>query len=279
VKLLQTGPSRASTLASLADLNRTKMYRVLDDLVEDRYASASVGRPTIYRAQEPERVFELLRKDLAARERTLERVEDDVLEPLRSLAGEEHEVSDPDWKLVEGYPRIYETLNRCLRDVEDEIVLVSNHAITTNMVPFVEEAWETAVDRAQEGVTFRAMLDLDRVQGDRVQEWSQAPNVHVRDVRIDDPLHFVLLDDQLNLTFRSPLTGPVRPGEPRFPDMSAPYDPELQETALAVARERGAVWGPAAGGASPAPVPVVPGSFGPSPVGAPLPAAARAWAS
>jgi sugar-specific transcriptional regulator TrmB len=199
VKLLQNGPSRASTLASLADLNRTKVYRVLDDLVEDRYASASVGRPTIYRAQEPERVFELLRKDLEARERTLDRVQDDVLEPLESLAGEDHEVSDPDWKLVEGYPRIYETLNRCLRDVEDEIVLVSNDAITTNMVPFVEEAWETAITRAEDGVTFRAMLDLDHVKGDVAENWFEGPNVHVRGIAIDDPLHFVLLDDEFVL--------------------------------------------------------------------------------
>lgn len=199
VKLLQNGPSRASTLASLSDLNRTKVYRVLDDLVERRYASSSVGRPTIYRAQAPQRVFELLRQDIEARERTLEKVQDDVLTPLEELAGTDHEVSEPDWKLVEGYPRIYEALNRCLRDVEEEMVLVSNHAITTNLVPFVEEAWETAIERASEGVRFRAMLDMDVTTGDRVERWIEADNVEIRDVSVDGPLHFCLLDGELVL--------------------------------------------------------------------------------
>lgn len=46
----------------------------------------------------------------------------------------------------------------------------------------------------------------------------------------------LLLDDLLNFQFRSPLAGPVLPGEERFPDMSAPFDPELQERALEAAR-------------------------------------------
>lgn len=54
-----------------------------------------------------------------------------------------------------------------------------------------------------------------------------------------EPGSVVLLDDQINLTFRSPLTGPAQRGEPRFPDMSAPYDPALQEVALQSARARG----------------------------------------
>jgi len=50
------------------------------------------------------------------------------------------------------------------------------------------------------------------------------------------PGDVMLIDDHLNLMFRSPLLGPVREGEVRFPDMSAPYDSELQALALEVAR-------------------------------------------
>lgn len=54
-----------------------------------------------------------------------------------------------------------------------------------------------------------------------------------------DPGTVLLLDDQIDLTFRSPLFGPPLPEERRFPDMSAPYDPELQRSALeAAARHR-----------------------------------------
>ena len=48
----------------------------------------------------------------------------------------------------------------------------------------------------------------------------------------------MLIADHLNLTFRNPLTGPVLPGEERFPDMSDPYDASLRALAREVARDR-----------------------------------------
>jgi purine-nucleoside phosphorylase len=53
------------------------------------------------------------------------------------------------------------------------------------------------------------------------------------------PGDLMLLDDHINFQWRSPLAGPVSEGEERFPDLSAPYDPGLQELALRVARENG----------------------------------------
>jgi purine-nucleoside phosphorylase len=48
----------------------------------------------------------------------------------------------------------------------------------------------------------------------------------------------MLIADHINLTFRSPLIGPVVPGEERFPDMSDPYDSSLRALAWEVARDR-----------------------------------------
>jgi purine-nucleoside phosphorylase len=53
------------------------------------------------------------------------------------------------------------------------------------------------------------------------------------------PGTLVLLDDHINLMYRSPLAGPERDGEGRFSDMSRPYDPTLQELAAGVALELG----------------------------------------
>lgn len=47
----------------------------------------------------------------------------------------------------------------------------------------------------------------------------------------------MLIADHVNLMFRNPLIGPVQEGEERFPDMSAPYDPELRALAREVARQ------------------------------------------
>jgi purine-nucleoside phosphorylase len=48
----------------------------------------------------------------------------------------------------------------------------------------------------------------------------------------------MLIADHINLTFRNPLTGPVLPGEERFPDMSDPYDSSLRAIARRVALDK-----------------------------------------
>lgn len=53
------------------------------------------------------------------------------------------------------------------------------------------------------------------------------------------PGNLVLIEDHVNLSFRSVLAGPPHPGEPRFPDMSRPYDPELARLALDAALKAG----------------------------------------
>jgi purine-nucleoside phosphorylase len=53
------------------------------------------------------------------------------------------------------------------------------------------------------------------------------------------PGDLVLLDDHINMMFANPLIGPVKQGEARFPDMSRPYDRELQDLAREVAERLG----------------------------------------
>jgi purine-nucleoside phosphorylase len=49
------------------------------------------------------------------------------------------------------------------------------------------------------------------------------------------PGMLMIIDDHINFMFRNPLTGPLIAGDQRFPDMSRPYDSELQQIAETVA--------------------------------------------
>jgi purine-nucleoside phosphorylase len=42
------------------------------------------------------------------------------------------------------------------------------------------------------------------------------------------PGELMIIRDHVNLTWSNPLTGPLVPGDERFPDMSEPWDPELR---------------------------------------------------
>jgi purine-nucleoside phosphorylase len=53
------------------------------------------------------------------------------------------------------------------------------------------------------------------------------------------PGAIMLITDHINFMFRNPLIGRQEEGDVRFPDMSAPYDPELAALARRVARAQG----------------------------------------
>jgi len=53
------------------------------------------------------------------------------------------------------------------------------------------------------------------------------------------PGTLMFITDHINMAFANPLAGPAREGEPRFPDMSAPYDPEWLDAAEQLALKRG----------------------------------------
>ncbi|HKV50004.1 MAG TPA: purine-nucleoside phosphorylase [Gemmatimonadaceae bacterium] len=53
----------------------------------------------------------------------------------------------------------------------------------------------------------------------------------------------MIIRDHINLTWRNPLAGPVALHETRFPDMSAPYDPELIAALRAAAASAGIALG------------------------------------
>lgn len=62
--------------------------------------------------------------------------------------------------------------------------------------------------------------------GARIYFASNAAGGIRRDLSAGD---LMILEDHMNLTGQSPLTGHVEPGDERFPDMTAPYDPALRD--------------------------------------------------
>jgi purine-nucleoside phosphorylase len=57
--------------------------------------------------------------------------------------------------------------------------------------------------------------------------------------RLFRPGDLMAIDDHINLMWTNPLSGPVADGDPRFPDMSEPYDRELRRRLHDAARRAG----------------------------------------
>lgn len=106
---------------------------------------------------------------------------------------------------------------------------VSGHAAhlstgTLDGVPIIAFAGRLHLYEGHDPAVAARPIRLAHALGARVLFVSNAAGGIRRTFRAGD---LMLIRDHINLMSRNPLTGPVAPGEPRFPDMSAPYDAAL----------------------------------------------------
>lgn len=238
VQMLQMGPSKARSLAEAAGFSRTKVYRILEKMVESGIATASVQRPTIFRPVPPDEVFDLLARRF---ERGAERVETarrhlgDRLEDLaRDGAGDgqtDEGPTAPSWRIVQGRADAFDEVCRLIEDAETEFLELSTHPMCTTFTAPVRQAWERLVERAtDEGLRFRGIFDTDEEARTIIGQWRDTPGLDIRHVDGDRLVRFVVADRSTAILFlvQDPSTGLEADG-----DVALVTDaPEAVETLL-----------------------------------------------
>jgi purine-nucleoside phosphorylase len=154
-------------------------------------------------------------------------------------------------------PRVFLVLGSGLGQLSDEI----EHAL---IIPFEEiPGYPSATVAGHSGHVVSGTLDgvpVLALQGRYHIYEGLSPDDVVRPVRVAaelgasimivtnaagginrsfQPGDLMIIDDHINMTWRNPLIGPVLEGEVRFPDMSVPYDRDLQALAREVAMRQG----------------------------------------
>lgn len=200
VRLLQTGPSKASKLTQFFECSRSTLYRLLDELAESGFVTKSLAHPTVYEAVTPEELFELSEAQLDRSRRRLERIRDRCEDHLRTLArGAAEDQAEYRWRKIEGTTKIYRTLHEMEEAAEESIWAASNHETTfAGYLPDVEEAWRLAYHRASEdGIDVRLLFDLGDEPYRHVPEWaSPTESFAIRSLDVEETIHFVLADEQ-----------------------------------------------------------------------------------
>ncbi len=196
LQLLRGGPEKAGRLARISEFSRSKMYRVLDELVDLHVVKASAGNPTVFSAREPDLLFERKQSEV---ERELQRVQglrQRLLADLEELAtGEEDEERiAPSWKVLQGRERIYDHVVSMAQEARNEMAVVSNHGISTHLTPPVQEAWEEVVSWAEEGGSWRTLMEVPEDEGHRFERYLTADGVEFRPIPDLPPVHFIVRD-------------------------------------------------------------------------------------
>lgn len=191
--LLRNGSSQAGSIHSLCDVSRGKVYDVLNELVAKGLAEKSAGTPAIYRAREPELLFEASRRRLDRRRAFVDLVEERTLEALQQVQQSDGEAIEHAWEVLEGRGRIYERLGQAIEAAEESVLAVTNHNVVAEPIPAVEQTWQTLVRRAGEGLSARILVGQE-APSEELFDRFEVEALDVRCFEHPETLHFVVVD-------------------------------------------------------------------------------------
>lgn len=205
LRLLRTGETKVRTLTSYFDVSRSKLYRLLDGMVNEGTVKKSLERPTRYEAVDPELV---IRDRLTSLEQECDQLEDlldTAVEPLREMQAEGGREIDHHWTRIQGTQRIFEALQGAARNVEERIWWASTNDVVVRLdLPPVDRLWKTASGMAAEGTDTRLLLDLPQPKVDEIPRWLTDEGLEIRERDLDRrPVDFALLDDVVFLWTRT----------------------------------------------------------------------------
>lgn len=204
VQLARLGPSKVRTIAEAAETQRTKTYRVLDDLEERGFVKATMESPTRYAAEPAERVFERLIAEEKRRFERLEGARGALVPKLEQLRGAEASppTSGPSFRTLEGRESIYRTLAEMFKQAEDRVRVISTNPSAVGSDE-VSELREALLPRLQaEEILLDIVYGADaRIPDERAERIGKVPTVSARRWPTDRTVRFVLQDEKALLMF------------------------------------------------------------------------------
>lgn len=234
VQLARLGPSKVRTIAEAAGTQRTKTYRVLDDLEERGFVMATMENPTRYEAERADRVFERL---IAEEKHVIERLDEArgrLVPKLEELRAEEASppTGGPGFRTLDDRTSIYRTLSEMFEQAEDRVRVISTHPSSLGSDE-ISGLRRTLLPRLQEGE-----VRLDIIYGhdaeppdERVARIDKLPSVRGRRWSTDRTVRFVLQDEAAVLMFVVSDPG----GDPRDDEVAIWTDaPALIDSQLAL---------------------------------------------
>jgi len=205
VALLSRGVSTAGELSDIANVPRSRTYDVLESLEKKGFIILKIGKPIKYMAIEPDRVVEILKKNIAEDAKTRAEIvenikESDVLHELQMLHknGIEHIDSADLSASIRGRQNMYSHLEATLSDAEKTVSIVTT---TQGLLGKVESFMDVFAKLKKRGVKIRIAAPLTKECAAAVKELSTVAEVRhttigARFILVDSAeIMFMVMDD------------------------------------------------------------------------------------
>jgi sugar-specific transcriptional regulator TrmB len=190
------GPSPISSLVRRFDINRVKVYRILERLEERGLIEKIMGRPVRYAAKPIETSLQNELDNLKLRFSELEKAREEIISDWSKLALSEEGLSDePRFRIHQGRQQIYEQLLHISDRAKEELLIVTTERDLHRLALYgIDEKLEVHV---KNGIDIKIITQIESTGFDEIEGYYGF--AAIRHVVLPSPVRIILIDNSESL--------------------------------------------------------------------------------
>ena len=125
MSLLRTGPITASALAKDLNIDRARMYRTVDRLVDRNIISTTLSSPKLCIATEPEKALKIALEKKEEELKKIKRSGEAIVDKINSEISTNQGTNIPTLRIVQGRSNIYTDISEMIEQCTDTIFIAT----------------------------------------------------------------------------------------------------------------------------------------------------------
>jgi len=125
LSLLRTGPITASALAKDLNIDRARMYRTVDKLVDRSNISTTLSSPKLCIAVEPEKALKLALEKKEDEIRKIKKSGEEIVEKINSEITTNQGTNIPTLRIIQGRANIYSDISQMVENCTDTVYIAT----------------------------------------------------------------------------------------------------------------------------------------------------------
>jgi len=125
LSLLRTGPITASALAKDLNIDRARMYRTVDKLVDRNIISTTLSSPKLCIAVEPEKALKLALEKKEEEIKKIKKSGEEIVDKINSEITTNQGTNIPTLRIIQGRANIYSDLAQMIENCTDTVYIAT----------------------------------------------------------------------------------------------------------------------------------------------------------
>jgi sugar-specific transcriptional regulator TrmB len=125
LSLLRTGPITASALAKDLNIDRARMYRTIDKLVDRNIISTTLSSPKLCIAVEPEKALKIALEKKEEEIKKIKKSGEAIVDKINSEITTNQGTNIPTLRIIQGRTNIYSDISQMIEDCTDTVFIAT----------------------------------------------------------------------------------------------------------------------------------------------------------